>query len=669
MVVRPRGNAKNKPGRKAVKATKATSIARNTRGPKGYYVTTAIDYVNAPPHIGHSLEKVQADVLARWHRLKGENVFFLTGTDEHGQKNERAAADAGVSPREFVDRMAPQFKEAWQELNVSFDRFIRTTDEDHIRIAIELINKVAKNGDIYKDSYEGLYCVGCERFYIERELENGFCPVHKKKCEYVKEEGYFFRLSKYQKKLLAFYEKNPGFIAPANRRNEIINRVKEGLKDVSITRATVKWGIPFPLDKKYTTYVWFDALPNYITALGWPDGKPFRQFWPADVHCVGKDIAWFHCVIWPAILMSAGIELPKTVFVHGYITVNGEKISKSLGNVIDPRALVRKYGADAVRYFLLREIPSSEDGDFSEKALIERYNSELADQLGNLVNRGLVLAEKFSAGKVPKRIGQEHEVDSHLKDAALEAQRLIEKQIEQIRLHDALAELWKLVAKANAYVNETEPWKLEHERRVTVLYNLLETIRFIAVLTRPFLPKTGDNILGQLGLDAEEQDFSTLTTFGGLEPGTQTCRGDILFRKIETGGEKMPAVVKGGKVVKPEKMTKAEAKPEVTIDDVMKLDLRVAEVKKAEDIKGSDKLVKLQIDIGGETKQIVAGIKGSYPPSTLVGKQIIVVNNIKPREYKGFGVTSYAMLMAAEGPNGPVLLTTDRPVSAGAGIH
>jgi methionyl-tRNA synthetase len=632
-----------------------------------FYVTTPVYYPTNPPHIGTAYTTIAADVLARWHRAKGDKVFFLTGTDEHGQKLQQAAEAAGLSPKEFVDRMVPRFKDAWKVLEISYDRFIRTTDPDHEAGVKAFARKLAKS-DVYKGRYEGWYCVACETFYTEKDLVHEgsklLDPVHRKPVERRSEETYFFRLSKYQKRLLKLLSR-PGFLLPAGKREEMLARVREGLQDISITRPKERlaWGVEFALDPKHTAWVWIDALPNYLTATGWPK-KGYDKWWPADLHVIGKEINFFHSVIWPALLLSAGLELPKHIFAHGWLTIEGQKMSKTLGNVVDPVAIASKYGADSIRYFLLRDISFGEDGDFSEKALIERHNSELADQLGNLVNRALVLAEKFSAGKVPKRTGQEHEVDSHLKDAAMEAQRLIEKQIGQVRLHDALAELWKLVAKGNAYVNETEPWKLEHERRVTVLYNLLETIRFIGVLVRPFLPKTGDNILGQLGLDAEEQDFSTLTTFGGLEPGLQTKRGDILFRKIETGGEKMPAVVKAK-----ETKVKAQTKPEITIDDVAKLDLRVAEVKKAEDIKGSEKLVKLQIDIGGETKQIVAGIKGSYSPHELVGKQIIVVNNIKPREYKGFGVTSYAMLMAAEGPNGPVLLTTDRPVSAGAGIH
>ena len=666
---------------------------------KGFYVTTAIDYANAPPHIGHALEKIQADVLARWHRLNGEKVYFLTGTDEHGQKVERAAAAAGVTPQQFVDKISPQFKDAWTGLNLSFDRFIRTTDKDHVKIATELIKKVAKSKDFYKAEYEGLYCVGCERFYTERELDNGVCPFHKKECEKLKEEGYFFKLSAYQDKLLKFYEKNPDFIQPAHRRNEFLNRVKEGLKDVSVTRSTVKWGIPFPLDKKLSTYVWFDALPNYVTALGWPKGKLFRQFWPADVHCVGKDIAWFHCVIWPAILMSAKIELPETVFIHGFMTVDGEKISKSLGNTIDPRVLVKKYGADSVRYFLLREIPSGEDGNFSEHSLMERHNTELADQLGNLVNRALVLVEKGLDGKIPKP-GHEETADRQLKQACVSSPEKVDKLISEFRFHHALDAIWHVVEESNAYVNATEPWKQTPDRKMTILYNLLESIRFIAILSEPFIPNTSRKIIAQLGLKESDIKLSMLKKFGGLKPGKKIKRGPILFAKIEITeneiekietpnmsnekvGAEMPlsSALAENKAkssqVQPKTMSNnkkkevmpVETKSEVSIEDVEKLDLCVAVVKTAVPVEGSDKLIKMDIDVGGATKQIVAGIRPSYGPDDLIGKQIIVVNNLKPREYKKFNVTSYAMLLAAEGKQGPVLLTTDGEAIPGAGIR
>jgi len=658
---------------------------------KGFYVTTAIDYINAPPHIGHSLEKIQADVLARWSRLKGQKTYFLTGTDEHGQKVERAAAAAGLTPQQFVDGLVPQFRDAWTGLNLSFDRFIRTTDKDHVKTVTELIKKVAKSKDVYKAEYEGLYCVGCERFYTERELEGGVCPVHKKACEPLKEEGYFFKLSRYQRQLLEFYEKNPDFIQPANRRNEIINRVKEGLKDVSMTRSTVKWGIPFPLDKKLSTYVWFDALPNYITALGWPKGKLFKQFWPADVHCVGKDIAWFHCVIWPAFLMSARIKPPRTVFIHGYITVDGEKISKSLGNVIDPRTLVKKYGADTVRYFLLREIPSGEDGNFSEHSLMERHNTELADQLGNLVNRALVLVEKGLDNKIPKP-GHEETIDRQLKQACVEAVEKTDKLISEFRFHHALDAIWKVVEEANAYVNATEPWKQTTDRKLTILYNLLESIRFAAVLSEPFIPEASRKIMAQLGLSEKDLAVKSLKKFGGLKPGKKIKRGPILFAKIEISEAEIEKINKPSNVEaktplgSPLTESKAAVAPkenkailekkkevmpvnEISIEDVMKLDLRVAIVKTAVPVEGSDKLLRMDVDVGGAEKQIVAGIKGAYSADELIGKQIIVVNNLKPREYKKFAVTSYAMLLAAESKSGPVLLTTDRPAAAGAGIR
>jgi len=637
---------------------------RSLKKAKKFYVTTAIDYPNAPPHIGHSLEKIQADVLARWHRLKGESVFFLTGTDEHGQKVEQAAKDLGIKPEEFVDRIAPQFKDAWVKLNLSFNKFIRTTEPAHIEAAIKLIKRVAKKGDFYKGVYEGFYCVGCERFYTERELENGACPIHKRKCEIVKEESYFFRLSKYQKKLLKLYKENPEFISPKHRRAEIVKRVKEGLRDISVTRRRVKWGIPFPLDKNYTTYVWFDALPNYITALGWPRGKLFKKFWPADVHCVGKDIAWFHCVIWPAILMSAGLKLPKTVFVHGFITVEGNKISKSLGNVIDPRNLVEKYGADSVRYFLLREIPSSEDGDFSERGLIERHNSELADQLGNLVNRALVLTEKSFDSIIPKPSGKEAEADLQLKGACLEAPEKVEELVSEFRFHHALDRIWKLVESANAYVNATEPWKQGTERKKTILYNLLESLRFIAVLCEPFIPETSRKIIEQLGLNEKDFRLSKLRKFGGLKSGTKVKRGPVLFKKIQT----LPEISSINLAPKVKQKEGKAVKTEVTIDDFAKLDICVGKVERAKAVEGSDKLIKMDVDVGEEKKQIVAGIRPQYKPEELVGKLIIVLKNLKPREIKKFGIVSEGMLLAAESGKDVVLLTTDKPIKPGSRV-
>ena len=640
-----------------------------------FFVTTPIYYPTDPPHIGTAYTTIAADVLARWHRAKGDKVFFLTGTDEHGQKLQQAAEAAGLSPKEFVDRMVPRFKDAWKVLEISYDRFIRTTDPDHEAGVKAFARKLAKS-DIYKGQYEGWYCVACETFYTEKDLlqENGklLDPVHRKPVERRSEETYFFRLSKYQKRLLKLLSRSD-FLIPAGRREEMLSRVREGLQDISITRPKERlmWGVEFALDPKHTAWVWIDALPNYLTATGWPK-KGYDKWWPADLHIIGKEINFFHSVIWPALLLSAGLELPKHIFAHGWLTVEGQKMSKTLGNVVDPVTIANKYGADSVRYFLLRDISFGEDGDFNEKALIARNNSELADQLGNLVNRALVLCEKFSGGKVPKPGKADGGFDVHLIADSLATQKKMETCLRELKFHDALTELWRLVARANAYVNETKPWELKGERQATVLYNLLESVRFIAVLLEPFLPATSQNILGQLGLEKGKEEFSTLKKFGGLKAGTKLDRGKILFKKIETETNEIGRHTtvtgimtkeKGG-----EKMEAKSDKPEVTIDEFNKLDLRVAEIKHAEEVKGSDKLVKLQIDLGDGTKQIVAGIRTAYPPSSLVGKQIIVVNNLKPREYKNFGVTSFAMLLAAHGDEGPVLLTVDKKVKPGASV-
>ncbi|UZE94118.1 MAG: methionine--tRNA ligase [Candidatus Pacearchaeota archaeon] len=475
---------------------------------KKFYITTAIDYVNDEPHIGHAYQKIIADVLARWHRIIDDKVFFLTGTDEHGQKIARSASEKEKEPKEFCDVMSKKFKEAWKALNIEYDKFIRTTDSDHEKFAQEFIKKVDKKGDIYKGKYEGLYCVSCEAFYTEKDLVDGKCPIHKKPVEEVSEETYFFKLSKYKEKLLEHYKKNPIFILPESRRNEIINRVKEELKDLSITRTTLKWGISFPLDKKHVIYVWFEALLNYLS------GVQGKDFWPADVHVLGKDNGWFHAVIWPAMLLSAGYELPKTVFVHGFLTFNGEKISKSLGNVISPKVLVKKYGADSVRYFCLRQIPFAEgrDGDFNEKALIERHNNELADKLGNLISRVSALTEKY---------GLEKEENKLLKDLKLLE---IEKYVENFEFDKALNEIFSFIDKCNAYVQKKQPWKTGDKK---VLYELVDSIKAIAILLWPFIPETSEKISKTLGFE--------IKSLGQIKESLEVKKikkSEILFKKI-----------------------------------------------------------------------------------------------------------------------------------------
>jgi len=456
----------------------------------------------------------------------GDKVFFLTGLDEHGQKVAEAALNKGLTPQEFVDSLAPRFREAWKKLNISNDDFIRTTEERHQKVVIEIIKKIYENGDIYKGEYEGWYCVTDERFWTELQLLDGKCPWCENKVKKIKEETYFFRLSKYQQKLLEFYNQNPDFVVPETRKNEILNRIKEGLKDVSITRTTVKWAIPFPFDKKHYIYVWIEALINYISALDYPNEK-FKKFWPADVELMAKEINWFHSVIWPAMLFSAGIDTPKKNFIHGWWTIEGKKMSKSLGNVIDPIEMVNRYGADAFRYFLFREVPFGQDGDFSEKSLIQRINSELADALGNLVNRVLVLTEKKFNSFVPKPYGK-----SKLIDLASNVKKGVKSSMEEFQFHNALNDIWHLVNEANKYINETKPWQIKDEKELSgILYNLLETLRFTSILLYPFMPSTAEKIFEQIGLE-KEFSFGDLK-WGHLKAGTKINRGEILFKKVE----------------------------------------------------------------------------------------------------------------------------------------
>jgi len=462
---------------------------------KKFYVTTPIYYPNDVPHIGHAYTTIAADVLARWNKLQGKDVFFLTGTDEHGKKIQTAAKAKGKSPKKFVDELVPEFKKAWKKLNIDYDFFIRTTDKNHIKEVSKILQKVYDRGDIYKGEYEGYYCVDCEAYYLEKDLEGGFCPIHKKKVELIKEESYFFKLSKYQKKLLEFYKKNPDFISPKKRSKEILNRVNEGLRDLSISRTGLKWGVPFPFDKNHVTYVWFDALTNYYSAT---QEKGKNKFWPADVHLVGKDILWFHSVIWPAMLLSAGIELPKKVFAHGWWTFDREKIAKSRGKVINVDSLVSIAGTDSARYFLLRETPFGDDGDFSEKALISRHNNELADKFGNLVSRVSNLIEKNGTEKTENKL---------LKKLNL---KKIEKQIDNYEFDKALNEIFSFIDSCNEYVQKNKIWETKDKKK---LYELKESILRVAWLLWPFIPETSEKI---------KKQFSA----------KKIKKSEILFRKI-----------------------------------------------------------------------------------------------------------------------------------------
>ena len=488
---------------------------------KKFYITTPIYYPTAKPHLGTAYTTIAADILTRWHKLIEEDVFFLTGTDEHGEKLAEVAKKSGKSPKEYVDKLVIEFKDVWKKLNINYDRFIRTTDKDHEKVVYEFIEKIKK--DIYKGAYEGLYCVDCEAYLTEKDIVNGECPLHPgKKLEKIKEETYFFKLSNYKDKLLELYDKNPDYILPEKRAKEIINRVKEGLKDLSITRSNLKWGLPYPYDKSHVVYVWFDALLNYFTGIGWPD-KKYEKYWPADIHLIGKDISWFHCVIWPSMLFSAGIKPAKSIFVHGWWTSKGEKMSKSRGNVVDPIFIINKYGTDALRYFLFRETPFGEDGDFNEEALKARYHNELADKLGNLVSRVCGLLLKNFEGKLGFATVQDELVDQLQLDA-------IKEEMESLKLDRALASIFSYIDACNIFVQEKKPWEIKDKKELkNIMYSLVESLRIISILLSPFMPETCENINKQFGFKKGKIDDCKF----GLTKSINIKKPIILFKKIE----------------------------------------------------------------------------------------------------------------------------------------
>ena len=632
-----------------------------------FYVTTPIYYPSDKLHIGHAYTTTIADSLARWHRFTGKEVFFLTGSDEHGQKIQRIAKEKGVSPQEYVDEIVATFKQLWERLNIKYDDFVRTTEPRHHKAVQEIFKKIYANGDIYKDKYKGWYCTPCETFWIESRLEDGNCPDCGRKVELVEEESYFFKLSKYADRLLKHIKENPDFIRPESRKREMINFIESGLEDLCISRTTFDWGIPVPIDERHVIYVWFDALTNYLTAVGYPDDRQvLEKWWPADLHLVGKEIMRFHTIYWPIILMAAGEELPKTVFGHGWLLFDSDKMSKSKGNVLDPNALIDEFGVDPIRYFLLREISFGQDGNFSRRALIERTNSDLANDLGNLLNRTLSMLQKYNKGVVPKpELGDEQRIDKELKLLAAKTRVEVERLIDRLAINEALYKIWQLIARANKYVDESAPWTLAKDestknRLGTVMYNLLEVQRIICLLIKSFIPETAAKIWQQLGIDTglEQQTFDD-TKWGGLKPGTATKKGDPIFPRIEVEDEpesesekpKTEVVKEASKDA--EKEEKTEVEGIITIDDFAKVKLVVAQVLKAEKIKGADRLLKLQVDLGNEQRQIVAGIAKFYSPEDLINKRIIVVKNLKPVKLRG--ELSQGMLLAASTADGSKL--------------
>lgn len=629
------------------------------------YITTPIYYVNDVPHLGHAYTTVACDVLARYNRQKGNRTFFLTGTDEHGLKIQKTAEEKGITPKELTDQTHIKFKELWEVLNISYDKFIRTIDEDHIKAVQYIFQKCYENGDIYLGKYEGWYCVGCEEFKTETDIkDNDYkCPIHQKKCEKITEESYFFRLSKYTDtdKLLEFYEKNPNFIQPDYRKNEVISFVKQGLKDLSVSRKRerVKWGIPVPFDESHTIYVWFDALTNYLTAVGYPDteSETFKTFWPTDVHVVGKDILRFHTVYWPAFLMSAGLELPKKIFAHGWWTVEGQKMSKSLGNVVNPFEVAEKYGVDEIRYFLMREVPFGLDGDFSKKAVIGRINSDLANDLGNLFSRSLSMINKFKKG-ILKCGEKTTDLEKEYKEIYLYTIENFDKHLEKLELNKALEIVWEFIDFLNKYIVKTEPWALrksEDPYLDTTLYVLADGLYAISWLLYPFMPNKIKQALNMLGLE----DFSFKPQAFKFPSGTKVAKKvKPLFPRIEEKEEERVSEKKE------EKQIKEIEEEVVSIEDFAKLKFRVGEVVEAEKVPKADKLLKLTVDLGDETRTIVSGIAQYYTPEEIKGKKIIVFANLKPR--KIFGIESKGMILAAKDDETLSVLTVDKNVKNGS---
>ncbi|HCK44268.1 MAG TPA: methionine--tRNA ligase [Ruminococcaceae bacterium] len=621
-----------------------------------FYITTAIAYTSRKPHIGNSYEIVLTDAIARFKRLQGYDVFMLTGTDEHGQKIEEYAKSAGVTPKEYVDKVSGEIRSICDLLNTSYDKFIRTTDEYHEKTVQKIFKKLYDQGDIYKGHYEGMYCTPCESFWTESQLVDGKCPDCGREVKPAKEEAYFLRLSKYQKRLEDFIESNENFIYPEARKKEMLNNfIKPGLQDLCVSRTSFKWGIPVTFDDKHVIYVWIDALSNYITALGYdPDGSSdlYKKYWPADVHIIGKDIVRFHTIYWPIMLMALGEPLPKQVFGHPWLLFGEDKMSKSRGNVIYADDLVDLLGVDAVRYYLVSEMPYANDGSITYETIIERYNSDLANTFGNLVNRTIAMQNKYFDGIIQEPTDSES-VDDELKAFALETVKKIEKCFETYRVADAVEAVLNLAKRSNKYIDETMPWALAKDenkkaRLGTVLYNLLEAIRYIAILLTPFMPQTAEKIFEQMNCDIK--DYDSMNTFGALKAGTKVNEAQALFARIDS--EKMLAEIaqKQEEAAKKEEAAKPkeiEGLAQIAIDDFAKVELRVAKITQCEPVKRAKKLLKLHVDDGtAEGRQIVSGIAPWYTPDDLIGKSVIIVANLKPA--KLCGEVSNGMLLAGD---------------------
>ena len=644
-------------------------MAENSK--KGFYITTPIYYVNDVPHIGHAYTTIIADAISRFKKLLGEDVFFLTGTDEHGQKVEKAATEKGLEPIELADQVVGRFKSLWQDLNITYDFFIRTTQPLHEKGVQKIFQKLMDKGDIYKGIYKGWYCVSDENFLAEdiplEESGYKICPDCGKKAGVVSEECYFFKLSAYQNRLLRFYEENPDFVRPPSRMNEVVSFVRQGLKDLSITRTTVKWGIPVPDDPEHTIYVWFDALHNYLTGIGYDwNQAQFQKFWPADIHLIGKDILRFHAIFWPVFLMAAEFPLPRTVFGHGWWLKDETKISKSKGNVLDPYLILNTFGADPLRYFLLREIPIGLDGNFSHEGFIHRVNSDLANDLGNLIQRTLTMIQSYFKGKL-EGIGEEEEEDKNLRLECDEVKKKIIDYYEEYAINRALEEIWIYINSVNRYLAANEPWKIakdktKRERLARILFQAASAIRVISYFLYPVMPESSQKAWNSLGEEKpiQEQSLRDLK-FEGLCPGQKIKRPSPLFPRVSLENFLKEEAIHEASSQKEEKMEY------VTFDEFKKMDLRVGEIVKAEKVEGTEKLIKLEVDIGTEKRTMVAGIGDVYSPEELVGKKLPVIANLKPAVIRG--IESQGMILAAEVEGKATISFFDRDVLTGARVR